>query len=390
KTRAREQRKQCCLAWLDVSNAFGAVPHTAIHQALSAAKVGSAFQELVHDLYTDSTTQILCNNDKTEEINILSGVKQGCPLSGILFNLSIDPTIRRIQGSAEDHKILAFADDVCLLADSPAELQAQLNKVSEDLKRISLSLNPRKSFAFHLACNTPVGTRDSDFFLDNERLQTIQEFDSHKFLGVPVGYNPVSDLNNLSEIAELGIRLATSLLAPWQRIDALKCFFYPAMQFAMRTAQYEKKHFDAIDNAIRKEIKKILYLPVTASNKFIYGSRKMGCLAIPIAAEESDLNRIDTAFKLLSSRDDLTREKALKQLKDTVRFRGRRFPTDEDIGKFLSGEHLDEFLPRSNRFSSIWNMALESSRRLKVSWSFDNDSARIHFQDLEPIPDEEL
>ncbi|GBM93213.1 hypothetical protein AVEN_143156-1 [Araneus ventricosus] len=28
-------------------------------------------------------------------------------------------------------------------------------------------------------------------------------------------------------------------------------------------------------------------------------------------------------------------------------------------------------------------MARESSRRLKVSWSFDNDSARIHFQDLE-------
>ncbi|GBM93211.1 hypothetical protein AVEN_143155-1 [Araneus ventricosus] len=191
-------------------------------------------------------------------------------LCGILFNLSIDPTIRRIQGSAEDHKILAFADDICLLADSPAELQAQLNKVSEDLKRISLSLNLRKSFAFHLECNTPVGTRDSDFFLDNERLQTIQEFDSHKFLRVPVGYNPVSDLNDLSEIAELGIRLATSLLAPWQCIDALKCFFYPTMQFAMRTAQYEKKHFDAIDNAIRKEIKKTLYLPVTASNKFIY------------------------------------------------------------------------------------------------------------------------
>jgi hypothetical protein len=39
------------------------------------------------------------------EINIESGIKQGCPISGLLFNIAIDPIIRNVQGDDNDQKI---------------------------------------------------------------------------------------------------------------------------------------------------------------------------------------------------------------------------------------------------------------------------------------------
>ncbi|GIY95367.1 hypothetical protein CEXT_569961 [Caerostris extrusa] len=61
-------------------------------------------------------------------------------------------------------------------------------------------------------------------------------------------------------------------------------------------------------------------------------------MGIPIAAEESDLNVIDSAFKLLTSRDDRLRKLAVAHRSHTVRPRVKRTPTDQDLSDYLSGE----------------------------------------------------
>ncbi|CAL1299401.1 unnamed protein product [Larinioides sclopetarius] len=378
----REKRKEICVAWVDVSNAFGALPHSAILNALQSARVGDSLVELVKDIYTESTTQILTNGTKTEDINILSGVKQGCPLSGILFNISIDPTLRRLQGDSLDRKVLAFADDIAIIASSPSELQSQLNLLHNDFTRISLSLNPRKSVSYHLSGATPVGAKDTTFFINGEPIRALKEFENTKFLGKPVGYNPIPDYTNLDAITALGKAIAKSMLAPWQKLDALKCFFFPSMQFSMRTGIHKKTDWAKIDVAIRKAIKEILNLPQEASNKYLYGNRKLGCIGIPIAAEESDLNLIDSAFKLLTSRDEITARTAMEDLLATVKFRSQRPATDEDLSKFMSGERIGDFQAQANRHSNIWTLARSASRRLNVEWDFDRNIPSIMFQDL--------
>ncbi|GIY44231.1 reverse transcriptase domain-containing protein [Caerostris darwini] len=101
------------------------------------------------------------------------------------------------------------------------------------------------------------------------------------------------------------MKISTSALAPWQRIDALKSFLYPAFQFPMRTGQFKKTDWEKVGKMLRKEIKATLNLPDGASNEYLFGHRKQGCIGLPIAAEESELNLIDTAFKLLTSPDEV-------------------------------------------------------------------------------------
>ncbi|GIY31138.1 retrovirus-related Pol polyprotein from type-2 retrotransposable element R2DM [Caerostris darwini] len=319
--RARSSKKDICIAWLDVTNAFGVLPHSALFDSLRGLNVGESLVRLVEDIYSGSTTNILTDEGTSPAIPIRSGVKQGCPLSGLLFNIALDPVIRSLQGASEIHKVLAFADDLCLIATSPTELQDMLALIDQLMTRLGLHLNPNKSFAFHLQGFTPVGTRDTAFFVNNHRLISIQEGDFHKFLG----------------------------------------------------------DWDKVDKVILKEVKHTLNLPNEASNDYVYGHRKLGCCGLPIAAEDSDLYLVDTAFKLLSSRDEICAKTALASLTSTVQRWLGMVPTLSD---FLSGDIDGPFGTTTNKFSNTWTVARVASRRLGVQWMFEKSVPTLAFHDL--------
>ncbi|GBN62835.1 Retrovirus-related Pol polyprotein from type-1 retrotransposable element R2 [Araneus ventricosus] len=284
---ARDKRKDFCAAWLDVSNAFGSLPHCAIQNALQAARVGDALCSLFADMYSGCTTRILSNDSCTNLIQILSGVKQGCPLSGILFNMAIDPALRRLQANSNQHKVLAFADDLALLADGPQELQTNLDLIHDGLARIGLRLNPSKSVVLHIGGSVPVGARETNISIGGTPLTVLAEFDRHRFLGKPVGFSVLPDYASLKTIVVRGNKLIESGLAPWQIMEALKKFHYSSLQFAMRTAQFGKSDWDEVDRTIRPGIKSTLSLPENAANECLYGSRSFGCRGIPIAEDIS-------------------------------------------------------------------------------------------------------
>ncbi|GBL72532.1 Retrovirus-related Pol polyprotein from type-1 retrotransposable element R2 [Araneus ventricosus] len=382
---ARARKHDLCVAWLDVTNAFGALPHQLIYQALTTAGTGEDFVNIIRDLYTGCTTNILSNNSATNPIDISSGVKQGCPISGLLFNISIDHILRKIQGTATSHRILAFADDLCLLGDSSDELQDMLDTVFTDLAGIGLHLNPRKSFSMHFSGSTPVNVPATTFRLGASPLQPILEFDFTKFLGKPVGFNPVPDYGTFNSFGLCAKKLLASLLSPWQKIDAMKSFLFPAFQFVMRTGQFSKEDWSLLDNSIRHAVKEVLCLPEHASNEYLYGHTKAGCVGLPVSAEESDLNRVDSAFKLLTSSDEMVSELALKNLSNTVSKRSHKSDvTDDDLSDFLSGAmELDcEGKPGSNPYSNVWTVACIASRRQKIEWSFTDGVPQLKFQDI--------
>ncbi|KAL1415300.1 hypothetical protein MTO96_029571 [Rhipicephalus appendiculatus] len=118
-----------CAALLDFTNAYGSVPHGALLDALRGAGAGDLFTDLIGDLYRDNRTIILAAEGTTEPVAIASGLRQGSPLSGLLFNLVVDPVIRGVQCHGDAHNILAYADDLTPLADSLAQLQDRINIV---------------------------------------------------------------------------------------------------------------------------------------------------------------------------------------------------------------------------------------------------------------------
>jgi hypothetical protein len=129
---------------------------------------------------------------------------------------------------------------------------------------------------------------------------------------MPVGFQITRDLREPAQLMEAANKILQSNLAPWQRFDALKAFFFPSLAFPMRTRRIQKGDWTKLDDYLRASIKKTLNVPQEASNDYIYGPVKTGCAGIPEAAADSDNYLIDNAFKPLTSKDQAIKELALE------------------------------------------------------------------------------
>jgi hypothetical protein len=161
--KTRTEKGEFIAAWIDFSNAFGSVPLEAIFAGLEKIKAGTKIMNLIKNVYHDNTTRILTNTEPTNDINIESGIKQGCPISRLLFNIAIDPIIMKIQGQGTQHKILAYADDLVLIAGEQHDMQQRLNAVDKLAQKINFNITPSKSTSLHLSGGTPICTRDTTF-----------------------------------------------------------------------------------------------------------------------------------------------------------------------------------------------------------------------------------
>lgn len=124
---------------LDVSKAFDSVPHEAIATCFEARGVPGPLRREILAMYQDSTTRF--KNCGGFEVGLKRGVKQGDPLSALLFNIVLDPLLERLEDQRGGLRVgeltisvLAFADDLVLLACDPVAAQLQLDLVVSHLQ----------------------------------------------------------------------------------------------------------------------------------------------------------------------------------------------------------------------------------------------------------------
>lgn len=233
------------------------------------------------------------------------------------------------------------------------------------LQRLGLELNAGKCALLHLSGRSPVGVRASTFDILGVPMRPLAEGDAATFLGAQVGFHVIPSKATLAEITDIGLKITRSKLAPWQRMDALKTFFFPSAVFLQRIGTFAKTDWKKIDDILRPEIKATLNIPQEASNEYLYGSPLQGCCGVPRLAEDSDISAIDSAFKLLTSPDGRVARDANDHVRTTTQRRIGRPPTNYELGDYLSGSNEVPF--RENRGSgvtSVWSRAHNASGRL--------------------------
>ena len=85
-TDSRRRKRDLLLAWLDLRDAFGSVSHQLLLLMMSRLGLSGSILNVVEDIYSNSTVAVRTGKDSyTTPIPQRRGVKQGCPLSPILF-----------------------------------------------------------------------------------------------------------------------------------------------------------------------------------------------------------------------------------------------------------------------------------------------------------------
>ncbi|CAM2116774.1 unnamed protein product [Caretta caretta] len=116
---------------LDQEKAFGRVDHEYLLSTLQAFGFGPQFVSFLQVLYASAECLVRLNWTLTEPVSFGRGVRQGCPLSGQLYALAIEPFLcllhRRLTGlvlwEPELRLVLsAYANDVLLVVQDPGDL----------------------------------------------------------------------------------------------------------------------------------------------------------------------------------------------------------------------------------------------------------------------------
>ncbi|CAM5165616.1 unnamed protein product [Eretmochelys imbricata] len=116
---------------LDQEKAFDRVDHGYLLSTLQVFGFRPQFVSFLRVLYASAECLVRLNWTLTEPVSFRRGVRQGCPLSGQLYALAIEPFLcllrRRLTGLVRREPELqlvlsAYADDVLLVVQDPGDL----------------------------------------------------------------------------------------------------------------------------------------------------------------------------------------------------------------------------------------------------------------------------
>lgn len=266
---AKQKLRPLHMASLDLSKAFDSVTTDAIIRGARRAGLNQEFLDYLRDLYEDSWTTLSLEGASLL-VQPTVGVRQGDPLSPLLFNLmldeylqSLDPNIGyRSQQLQLDG--MAFADDLLVFASTPKGLQQRLDGLHAFLGARGLKINTEKSFTVSIVPSgrekrTKVVTT-SAFTVAGNPLPASGICARWKYLGVeftPNGRNvPLT-----ADVASMLERVTKAPLKPQQRLVILRFYLIPRLYHRLVLGAWNSKLLKRLDIQIRAAVRKWMALP---------------------------------------------------------------------------------------------------------------------------------
>uniref|UniRef100_A0A5F8GML3 Reverse transcriptase domain-containing protein n=1 Tax=Monodelphis domestica TaxID=13616 RepID=A0A5F8GML3_MONDO len=202
-----EQNLSLYIVFIDLMKAFDTVNRDALWVILSKLGCPAKFVKLIQLFHVDMTGEVLSGGETSDRFNISNGVKQGCVLAPVLFNLLFTQVLRcavmdlnlgvyikyRLDGSlfnlcrltaktkTTERLILEalFTDDYALMAHQENHLQTIVDRFSTATKLFGLTISlSKREVLFQPAPGRP--TNQPCITIDGTQLSNVNTF---KYLG---------------------------------------------------------------------------------------------------------------------------------------------------------------------------------------------------------------
>ena len=140
------------LCFVDFRKAFDTVWHDGLWKRMWDSGVKGKPWRIVRNLYSSISSSVKVGGKASRRVQMRQGVRQGCPLSPILFNCFINELAKRLReadcgfaAGGKDVVSLLYADDVVLMAYSAEKLQVLINVVDTFCRQWHMDINIKKS-----------------------------------------------------------------------------------------------------------------------------------------------------------------------------------------------------------------------------------------------------
>ena len=147
-----QKNKKIFACFVDYQKAYDNIWREGLYLKLIKEEINVELINIIHSMYNETTQQIKVGNKLTKPFNAYRGVRQGCVLSPLLFNIYVNDLPRSFDKSCspvmlEDLKIncLMYADDILLLSETEEGLKQCIDKLCLYNKKWRLNINESKS-----------------------------------------------------------------------------------------------------------------------------------------------------------------------------------------------------------------------------------------------------
>jgi hypothetical protein len=284
-----DKKRQHALASLDLRKAFDSVSHHSITRALSNFRVPSYLSEYVAATLRDASSTIFLEGRMAGTVKMRRGVRQGDPLSPMLFNMVIDELLDLLRAGDFGAEVaagvrcpgMAFADDFVLLADSCRDLQRALDVSEAFFRRRGMCLNPAKSrvLAKKKFGGALLPVRDPGVRVGRATIPAVDDLNPFKYLGFVVGTSGVTR-PCLTNYPGWMTRLLAFPLKPQQKMNLLRTHLLPRLFYGVQNSKISAACLKSIDRVTRHYAKKILHLHLHTPDALLHAPLRKGGLGV--------------------------------------------------------------------------------------------------------------
>ena len=254
-------QQQHFFLFIDTAKAFDSVDHDYLFAVLDKIGMPHWVINVVRGLMTDVRVRPNLKGRIKLTIPICRGVKQGCPLSPLLFIIAYDPLLADV-GRVPGATVWSFADDAVLAHESMAGISAITAKIDAFSKISGFGVNRDKSSVLHVLATTPQDQLDLDAigWSDTDTTGKLAFASTAVYLGILVGFNittidifKAAYVKLLNRISDFSSAFRHS---PFQRrIFLANTYLLPLLSYVSRFYLLPHKELgDKIRNLLRRKI----------------------------------------------------------------------------------------------------------------------------------------
>lgn len=244
--KCNDVKKDVFICFIDYEKAFDTIQHDKLIEILQTIGLDTKDIRIIKNLYWNQSAVLKINDVLAENLTIQRGVRQGCILSPLLFNLYSEQIFKEaineidsgIKVNGKYINNIRYADDTTVIADSPEDLQTLLNRINEASLRAGLKMNAKKT-KFMIISRNKTPYDNVAIKISNKIIERVHSF---KYLGswLYEKWDSNKEINCRIEMARSTFFKFKKILCNNQininlRLRYMKCYVWSVLLYGVET-----------------------------------------------------------------------------------------------------------------------------------------------------------
>ena len=377
--------------FVDFRKAFDSVWHQGLFYKLLENKIGGRFYDLIKNLYSNTKCAIKMTDNQTPFFQYKKGVRQGCILSPLLFNIYINEIPKLFENAVSDPFMLPngtkinsllYADDLVILSQSKTGLQNCLDQLHKWCTKWLMAVNTKKTKIMIFQKHNSKKSINPQFHIGNNTIETTKEY---TYLGLKLTQNGKfkAAQQQLSEKAlhalhKIRRKLDLRRLTPKIAIKIFDSIITPILLYNSEVwGAYEKNNLDKWETS---DIEKVnlkfckLYLGVNKKASNVACRGELGKHPLLLTIKKNIINY----FKYISNQSedsilkqtfnmskDLHTNQKESYFSNAINLLKKYYPNEQNIESNILNHNTATIVENMrNKYIEFWSHKISNSSKL--------------------------